>query len=117
RTPAGTARRKAGRIEGAQPSSARPSCPGTPDRPLTLRMPNRLALEASPYLQQHGHNPVDWYPWGPEALALAKREDRPILLSIGYSACHWCHVMERESFENEATAKLMNSWFVNVKVD
>jgi uncharacterized protein YyaL (SSP411 family) len=80
-------------------------------------MPNRLAREASPYLQQHGHNPVDWYPWGPEALELAKREDRPILLSIGYSACHWCHVMERESFENEATAQLMNSWFVNVKVD
>ena len=80
-------------------------------------MPNRLAREASPYLQQHAHNPVDWYPWGPEALELAKREDRPILLSIGYSACHWCHVMERESFENEATAKLMNGWFVNVKVD
>jgi uncharacterized protein YyaL (SSP411 family) len=80
-------------------------------------MANRLAREASPYLQQHAHNPVDWYPWGDEALAQAKREDRPILLSIGYSACHWCHVMERESFENEATAKLMNEWFINVKVD
>jgi len=80
-------------------------------------MANRLAHEASPYLQQHAHNPVDWYPWGAEALARAKREDRPILLSIGYSACHWCHVMERESFENEATAALMNQWFVNVKVD
>ena len=80
-------------------------------------MTNRLAAEASPYLQQHAHNPVDWYPWGPEALARAKAEDKPILLSIGYSACHWCHVMERESFENEAIAKQMNDLFVNVKVD
>jgi uncharacterized protein YyaL (SSP411 family) len=80
-------------------------------------MGNRLALEASPYLQQHAHNPVDWYPWGPEALEKAKREDKPILLSIGYSACHWCHVMERESFEDTAIATMMNEWFVNVKVD
>jgi uncharacterized protein YyaL (SSP411 family) len=80
-------------------------------------MPNRLAREASPYLQQHAHNPVDWYPWGEEALARARAEDKPILLSIGYSACHWCHVMERESFESEAVAKLMNEWFVSVKVD
>ncbi len=80
-------------------------------------MPNRLAGEASPYLQQHAHNPVDWYPWGPEALEQAKREDKPILLSIGYSACHWCHVMERESFENEAIARAMNELFVSVKVD
>jgi uncharacterized protein len=80
-------------------------------------MPNRLALETSPYLQQHAHNPVDWYPWGPEALERARREDKPILLSIGYSACHWCHVMERESFESEATARVMNEWFVSVKVD
>jgi uncharacterized protein YyaL (SSP411 family) len=80
-------------------------------------MPNRLSREASPYLRQHGENPVDWYPWGPEALERAKREDKPILLSIGYSACHWCHVMERESFESDATAKLMNEAFVNVKVD
>jgi uncharacterized protein YyaL (SSP411 family) len=80
-------------------------------------MANRLAREPSPYLQQHAHNPVDWYPWGPEALGRAREEDKPILLSIGYSACHWCHVMERESFENEAVAKLMNEWFVNVKVD
>ncbi|WP_394825826.1 thioredoxin domain-containing protein [Pendulispora albinea] len=78
---------------------------------------NRLAKEASPYLLQHAKNPVDWYPWGPEALGRAVREDRPILLSIGYSACHWCHVMERESFENVETAKLMNELFVNVKVD
>jgi uncharacterized protein YyaL (SSP411 family) len=80
-------------------------------------MPNRLARETSPYLQQHANNPVDWYPWGPEALERARREDKPILLSIGYSACHWCHVMERESFESEATAKVMNEWFIPVKVD
>jgi len=80
-------------------------------------MANRLAREVSPYLQQHAHNPVDWYPWGPEALERAKREDKPILLSIGYSACHWCHVMERESFEDVQIANLMNGWFVNVKVD
>jgi uncharacterized protein YyaL (SSP411 family) len=80
-------------------------------------MPNRLAGEASPYLIQHAHNPVDWYPWGREALDRAQREDRPILLSIGYSACHWCHVMERESFENASIAALMNEHFVNVKVD
>ena len=80
-------------------------------------MPNRLASETSPYLLQHAHNPVDWYPWGDEALSLAVEDDRPILLSIGYSACHWCHVMERESFEDEATARLMNASFVNIKVD
>src|SRR2546425_3988153 len=81
------------------------------------RRPNRLAGETSPYLLQHAHNPVDWSPWGPEALERARREDRPILLSIGYAACHWCHVMERESFEDEATARLMNEYFVPVKVD
>jgi len=79
--------------------------------------PNRLAHETSPYLQQHANNPVDWYPWGPEALELARREGKPILLSVGYSACHWCHVMAHESFEDEATAKLMNELFVNIKVD
>jgi uncharacterized protein YyaL (SSP411 family) len=78
---------------------------------------NRLVHETSPYLKQHAHNPVDWHPWGPEALELAKREDKPILLSIGYSACHWCHVMERESFENEDIARVMNHCFVNIKVD
>jgi hypothetical protein len=78
---------------------------------------NRLAGETSPYLLQHAHNPVDWYPWGPEAIARAKAEDRPILVSIGYAACHWCHVMERESFEDEATAALMNEHFVCIKVD
>jgi uncharacterized protein YyaL (SSP411 family) len=80
-------------------------------------MPNRLAGETSPYLLQHAHNPVDWYPWGDEAFARARAEDRPILLSVGYSACHWCHVMERESFENPAIAAVMNRHFVNVKVD
>jgi uncharacterized protein len=80
-------------------------------------MPNRLAGETSPYLLQHAHNPVDWYPWGPEALERAKREDKPIFLSIGYAACHWCHVMERESFEDVATAADLNRDFVAVKVD
>ena len=80
-------------------------------------MTNRLAAESSPYLLQHAHNPVDWYPWGPEALDRARAEDRPILLSVGYSSCHWCHVMERESFEDAETAELMNSLFVNIKVD
>jgi uncharacterized protein YyaL (SSP411 family) len=78
---------------------------------------NRLAAETSPYLLQHAHNPVDWYPWGAEALTRARAEDKPILLSIGYSACHWCHVMERESFENEEIARLMNERFINIKVD
>ena len=78
---------------------------------------NRLSAETSPYLLQHAGNPVDWYPWGSEAFAAAKREKKPILLSIGYSACHWCHVMERESFENPEIAALMNEHFVNIKVD
>ena len=78
---------------------------------------NRLAAETSPYLQQHAGNPVDWYPWGEPALAAAARDDKPILLSIGYSACHWCHVMAHESFEDAATAALMNEFFVNIKVD
>ena len=80
-------------------------------------MPNRLANETSPYLAQHADNPVDWYPWGKEALERARREDRPILLSIGYAACHWCHVMAHESFEDAETAALMNELFVNIKVD
>src|SRR5262245_6684933 len=80
-------------------------------------MANRLANETSPYLLQHAHNPVDWYPWGPEALAKARELDRPIFLSIGYSACHWCHVMERESFEDRATAEQLNRDFVAIKVD
>jgi uncharacterized protein len=84
---------------------------------IMARGMNRLAKEASPYLVQHGNNPVDWFPWGEEALARARAEDKPILLSIGYSACHWCHVMERESFEDAATAKLMNELYVSIKVD
>jgi uncharacterized protein YyaL (SSP411 family) len=81
------------------------------------RFTNRLINETSPYLLQHAHNPVDWFPWGEEAFAKAKAENKPILLSVGYSACHWCHVMEHESFENEEIAKLMNESFVNIKVD
>src|SRR5262245_54724599 len=80
-------------------------------------MASRLARETSPYLLQHANNPVDWYPWGAEALDRAKHENNPILLSIGYAACHCCHVMEHESFENDATAALMNERFVNIKVD
>jgi uncharacterized protein YyaL (SSP411 family) len=79
--------------------------------------PNRLIDATSPYLQQHAHNPVDWYPWGPEALERARREDKPIFLSIGYSTCHWCHVMAHESFENPAIAAIMNEHFVNIKLD
>jgi uncharacterized protein YyaL (SSP411 family) len=87
-----------------------------PDHP-SGRKPNRLVNEQSPYLRQHAYNPVDWYPWGEEALKRAREENKPILLSIGYSACHWCHVMERESFENETIARLMNENFVPIKVD
>jgi uncharacterized protein YyaL (SSP411 family) len=83
----------------------------------TNKYTNRLANETSPYLLQHAHNPVDWYPWGEEALDRARVEDKPILLSIGYSACHWCHVMEHESFEDESTAAIMNGYFINIKVD
>jgi hypothetical protein len=78
---------------------------------------NHLIHETSPYLLQHAHNPVNWYPWGEEALLKAKAEDKPILVSIGYAACHWCHVMERESFEDEATAAIMNEYFINIKID
>src|SRR5262250_3656494 len=78
---------------------------------------NRLSEATSPYLLQHKHNPVDWWTWGPEALAEAKASNRPILLSVGYAACHWCHVMAHESFEDEETAQLLNTEFVNIKVD
>src|SRR5258706_8402133 len=80
-------------------------------------MSNRLALETSPYLQQHAANPADWHAWGEEALGLARQQDKPILLSIGYSACHWCHVMAHESFEDPEVAAVMNRLFVNIKVD
>jgi uncharacterized protein YyaL (SSP411 family) len=112
-------------VEGCRPPGAVP----TPRGRMTRRGPlltdgtpahehtNRLVHETSPYLLQHAHNPVDWYPWGDEALARARRENRPILLSIGYAACHWCHVMERESFDNEEIAAIMNELFVSIKVD
>jgi uncharacterized protein YyaL (SSP411 family) len=80
-------------------------------------MSNHLITESSPYLLQHANNPVDWYPWCQEAFAKAKAENKAILVSIGYSSCHWCHVMEHESFNDEQTAKLMNDLFVNIKVD
>ncbi|MGB6551283.1 MAG: DUF255 domain-containing protein, partial [Xanthobacteraceae bacterium] len=85
--------------------------------PEIIQHRNRLAAETSPYLLQHQTNPVDWWAWGPEALAQAKRTDKPILLSVGYAACHWCHVMAHESFEDAATAQVMNELFVNIKVD
>lgn len=90
-----------------------PSSSASSDRKHT----NRLASEHSPYLLQHAHNPVNWYPWGDEAFEEARRRDVPIFLSIGYSTCHWCHVMEVESFEDEEVAKLLNDWFVSIKVD
>src|SRR5438093_1157970 len=98
---------------------------GTSYRPETAhrnpdgspRYTNRLILETSPYLVQHAHNPVDWRPWGEEAFEAAKRLDRPVLLSIGYSTCHWCHVMEKESFEDEEIARYLNEHFIAVKVD
>jgi uncharacterized protein YyaL (SSP411 family) len=93
------------------------SKPNSEDPTAESRPTNRLGLETSAYLRQHQTNPVDWYPWGDEALTRARDEDRPLFVSIGYSACHWCHVMERESFENPAIAALMNDSFVNIKVD
>ena len=82
-----------------------------------MKFTNQLIKETSPYLLQHAHNPVDWYPWCEEALEKARKEDKLILVSIGYSACHWCHVMESESFEDEHTAYLMNQHFVSIKID
>jgi uncharacterized protein YyaL (SSP411 family) len=84
---------------------------------MTFQKQNRLIHESSPYLKQHGENPVDWYPWGEEALERARKENKPILISIGYAACHWCHVMAHESFEDEETAALMNQLFINIKID
>ncbi len=80
-------------------------------------MPNRLAFATSPYLLQHAHNPVDWYEWGEEAFARARAEDKPIFLSVGYAACHWCHVMAHESFEDPAIADILNEGFISIKVD
>ena len=92
----------AGQINGQQPKTA-PA--------------NRLINSANPYLLQHAHNPVDWYPWGEEAIARARRDNKPIFLSVGYSTCYWCHVAERTIYSNAAIAALMNEWFVNIKVD
>ena len=78
---------------------------------------NHLIHETSPYLLQHAHNPVNWYPWGEQSLKKAQQENKPILVSIGYAACHWCHVMERESFEDEDTASIMNEHFIHIKID
>ena len=93
------------------------SLPASHDEHPADKHPNRLAKEKSPYLLQHANNPVDWYPWGREAFDKARAEDKPIFLSVGYSTCHWCHVMARESFENAEIAAVMNELFVNVKVD
>jgi len=87
------------------------------DAPQPAKHSNRLARESSPYLLQHAHNPVDWYAWGPEAFEAARTQNKPIFLSVGYSTCYWCHVMERECFENEAIAAEMNKRFINIKVD
>ena len=101
----------------ATPSAVTEPTEAKPSETAKHKHTNRLAKEASPYLQQHQHNSVDWYPWGKEAFDKAKAEEKPILLSIGYSTCHWCHVMERESFEDEATAKVMNEHFICIKLD
>src|SRR5438093_3553617 len=119
----------AGGASAARWLASRPARPGAPG-PIALaaalgtlggveahRKPNRLIREKSPYLLQHAYNPVDWYPWGEEAFATARREDKPIFLSIGYSTCHWCHVMERESFENDSVAAALNASFMAIKVD
>jgi len=92
------------------------SSPLTAETALEARS-NRLINSGSPYLLQHAHNPVDWYPWGEEAIAKAKQENKPIFLSVGYSTCYWCHVAERTIYSNPKIAALMNKWFVNVKVD
>ena len=104
-------------IRAADKRSLREPRPDIASSHRVAHMTNRLAKESSPYLLQHAENPVDWYPWGEEALTHARNQGRPILLSVGYAACHWCHVMEHESFEDEATARLMNENFINIKVD
>src|SRR4051794_27232028 len=94
------------------------NCQGAePAMSTSATFTNALAKEKSPYLLQHQHNPVQWFPWGPDAFEKARREGKPIFLSVGYSTCHWCHVMAHESFENPETARLMNEHFINIKVD
>lgn len=107
----------AGVIHSLDAASVKTPAPTTPMTKPSHSHTNRLSLQKSPYLLQHQHNPVDWFAWGPEAFEKAKREQKPIFLSIGYSTCHWCHVMERESFESEETAKVLNAHFVAIKVD
>src|SRR6185312_16435746 len=115
----GRRRRRRSRCSAARVQTrCRPRRQGrAPRRVYAERMPNALARETSPYLLQHAENPVDWRPWGEEAFAEAAERGVPVLVSIGYSSCHWCHVMERESFEDDATAAVMNDGFVCVKVD
>ena len=107
-------------IDKTQPAAPKTTANASEQEPqlgITAQHRNRLAFEKSPYLLQHADNPVDWFPWGEEAFTKAKKENKPIFLSIGYSTCHWCHVMEHESFEDPEVAKLMNETFVSVKVD
>src|SRR5687768_6464659 len=99
------------------PMAPDPKTRGARGQGTTLSRVNRLAGATSPYLLQHAENPVDWYEWGDDAFARARAEDKPLLVSVGYSSCHWCHVMAHESFESQTTAALMNDLFVNVKVD
>jgi uncharacterized protein len=103
----------------SEPNPDRLMTSGSPGSPASASAAheNRLARETSPYLLQHRHNPVDWWAWGPDALNAAKQSNKPILLSIGYAACHWCHVMAHESFEDAPTAAVMNDLFINIKVD
>ncbi len=115
--PAGDPHGKNGEAPAPEPPTSK-SDPATGDPAVNQpKHTNRLIHETSPYLRQHAHNPVDWYPWGPEAIERSRKEDKPIFLSIGYSACHWCHVMEHESFEDEETGNLLNENFVSIKVD
>jgi uncharacterized protein len=106
-------------VTGCSQAPLKKETPKTPEPKMATQHAhtNRLAAEKSPYLLQHQHNPVDWHPWGEEAFARARRDNKPIFLSIGYSTCHWCHVMERESFENEKLAAYLNEHFVPIKVD
>src|SRR5215510_12669271 len=102
---------------GFQPEKEKPMDSSHKKVTFARRPENHLIHESSPYLRQHAHNPVDWFPWGPEALERARELDRPIFLSVGYSACHWCHVMEHESFEDPEVGQLLNEHFVPIKVD